>query len=491
MKSIKKAFLLSLVLIAMVSSLFVCVAAGNKLVVAAKQYGNSEVTGAQNDFKPAKQYANQDYVLVGAGETYETLDAALAGVEDGAKIMLKAGEYTLGVVINKNVEIYGPNANVAATAERAAEAAITVTANVYDNVNAANVVFNGVQLIGSEGANNGGIYFQNTAKSGKLAFVSCKIEKMNTFVKYIVDGAKTSVVIDKCHISYVGQFIVWTTKSMESVKVVNSYVDGATCGTIANSAAALFRVRAGVLEAYNNVFNGDSGNEPGYFESIAAASFVKYNTFNNVTKFAHPTAANQLTFDENLYLDAEGAALAASPVVANGVTADATVAANAEDLQAKYEAYACKEIEYVLDGGVLPEGAANKYVVGEGLVLPTPTKENALFLGWSKEQGSSEYVTEIGADATEKVTVYANWMDLSVEKISKIEYELNGGQFVSPYPYASHEEMVADFVVDFNKHSGKTVAANGSDFFARSYMGDGSSAGYKFLTSSEYGAKWN
>ena len=491
MKSIKKAFLLSLVLIAMVSSLFVCVAAGNKLVVAAKQYGNSEVAGAQNDFKPAKQYANQDYVLVGAGETYETLDAALAGVEDGAKIMLKAGEYTLGVVINKNVEIYGPNANVAATAERAAEAAITVTANVYDNVNAANVVFNGVQLIGSAGANNGGIYFQNTAKSGKLAFVSCKIEKMNTFVKYIVDGAKTSVVIDKCHISYVGQFIVWTTKSMESVKVVNSYVDGATCGTIANSAAALFRVRAGVLEAYNNVFNGDSGNEPGYFESIAAASFVKYNTFNNVTKFAHPTAANQLTFDENLYLDAEGAALAASPVVANGVTADATVAANAEDLQAKYEAYACKEIEYVLDGGVLPEGAANKYVVGEGLVLPTPTKENALFLGWSKEQGSSEYVTEIGADATEKVTVYANWMDLSVEKISKIEYELNGGQFVSPYPYASHEEMVADFVVDFNKHSGKTVAANGSDFFARSYMGDGSSAGYKFLTSSEYGAKWN
>ena len=491
MKSIKKAFLLSLVLIAMVSSLFVCVAAGNKLVVAAKQYGNSEVAGAQNDFKPAKQYANQDYVLVGAGETYETLDAALAGVEDGAKIMLKAGEYTLGVVINKNVEIYGPNANVAATAERAAEAAITVTANVYDNVNAANVVFNGVQLIGSAGANNGGIYFQNTAKSGKLAFVSCKIEKMNTFVKYIVDGAKTSVVIDKCHISYVGQFIVWTTKSMESVKVVNSYVDGATCGTIANSAAALFRVRAGVLEAYNNVFNGDSGNEPGYFESIAAASFVKYNTFNNVTKFAHPTAANQLTFDENLYLDAEGAALAASPVVANGVTADATVAANAEDLQAKYEVYACKEIEYVLDGGVLPEGAANKYVVGEGLVLPTPTKENALFLGWSKEQGSSEYVTEIGADATEKVTVYANWMDLSVEKISKIEYELNGGQFVSPYPYASHEEMVADFVVDFNKHSGKTVAANGSDFFARSYMGDGSSAGYKFLTSSEYGAKWN
>lgn len=491
MKSIKKAFLLSLVLIAMVSSLFVCVAAGNKLVVAAKQYGNSEVAGAQNDFKPAKQYANQDYVLVGAGETYETLDAALAGVEDGAKIMLKAGEYTLGVVINKNVEIYGPNANVAATAERAAEAAITVTANVYENVNAANVVFNGVQLIGSAGTNNGGIYFQNTAKSGKLAFVSCKIEKMNTFVKYITDGAKTNVVIDKCHISYVGQFIVWTTKSMESVKVVNSYVDGSTCGSIVNAAAALFRVRIGVLEAYNNVFNGDSGNEPGYFESIAAASFVKYNTFNNVTKFAHPTAANQLTFDENLYLDAEGTALAASPVAANGVTADATVAASAEDLQAKYEAYACKEIEYVLDGGVLPEGAANKYVVGEGLVLPTPTKENALFLGWSKEQGSSEYVTEIGADATEKVTVYANWMDLSVEVISKIEYELNGGQFVSPYPYASHEEMVADFVVDFNKHSGKTVAANGSDFFARSYMGDGSSAGYKFLTSAEYGAKWN
>ena len=54
-------------------------------------------------------------------------------------------------------------------------------------------------------------------------------------------------------------------------------------------------------EAYNNYFNGDSKNAPGYFEAVGGPSFVKYNTFNNVTLFAYEEKANQLVFDNNLY----------------------------------------------------------------------------------------------------------------------------------------------------------------------------------------------
>ena len=65
------------------------------------------------------------------------------------------------------------------------------------------------------------------------------------------------------------------------------------------------------------------------------------------------------------------------------------------------------EIEYVLDGGVLPEGAKSTYVEGEGLsTLPVPTKEGYKFLGWY--QGENK-VEAISSEATGKVTLTAKW----------------------------------------------------------------------------------
>ena len=142
-------------------------------------------------------------------------------------------------------------------------------------------------------------------------------------------------------------------------------------------------------------------------------------------------------------------------------------------------------INYDLDGGVNAEGNPATYTVEDEIVLGEPTKENHSFLGWVDAEGNT--VTKIAKGSVGDVAVKATWK-LDVFNIS---YDLNGGSFVTGYPYASHAELVADFVVDFNKHSGKTVAADGSDFFARSWMADGSSAGYNFLVSAEYGAKWS
>ena len=165
-------------------------------------------------------------------------------------------------------------------------------------------------------------------------------------------------------------------------------------------------------------------------------------------------------------------------VIAEGTTGDVKV-------YAKWEVVNYNVI-YDLDGGVNAEANPATYTVEDEVVLAEPTKENHTFLGWVDAEGNA--VTKIEKGTVGDVQVKATWK-LDVFNIS---YDLDGGNFVAKYAeYNSHAEMVADFVKDFNAHSGKTVKADGSDFFARSYMGDGSSAGYKFLVSEQYGAKWN
>ena len=319
-------------------------------------------------------------VYVGAGLDYATLDEAVAGAPEGSKIILAAGEYVLSIVVAKSLEIIGPNANLPVSQFSENEALIAVSKDVAGNIAAANIVFNGVHLKGTGGGGGiSGVFFQDGGNIETLTFKSCVVSDMNTFIKFNGATSKSTVIIENSHLHTIGQFMVWVQNAQTQKVILRSNViDASNCGGVTNTAAALFRVRSGSLEAYDNLFKGDSLNAPGYFELSAADgnSTVKYNTFDGVTKYVHPSANTNAVFDENLYLDAEGAALAASPVAANGVTADATVAANAEDLQAKYEAYACKEIEYVLDGGVLPEGAATQYEEGVELALPTPTKDS-------------------------------------------------------------------------------------------------------------------
>ena len=198
-----------------------------------------------------------------------------------------------------------------------------------------------------------------------------------------------------------------------------------------------------------------------------------YNTLNTPLELQAPT---KLGYDF-LGWFADEALTEEAGKIAEGSTGDVKVYAKWEIVN--------YNINYDLDGGANAEGNPATYTVEDEIVLAEPTKENHSFLGWVDAEGNA--VTKIAKGSVGDVAVKATWkLD-----VFNITYDLNGGSFVTGYPYANHAEMVADFVVDFNKHSGKTVAANGSDFFARSYMGDGSSAGYKFLVSAEYGAKWS
>ncbi|MBQ3001656.1 MAG: N-acetylmuramoyl-L-alanine amidase, partial [Bacilli bacterium] len=358
-------------------------------------------------------------VYVGEGLDYATLDEAVQNAPEGATIILAAGEYSLSVVINKSLTIVGPYKDAEASRERENEAVIKVAKDVAGNLAAKKIVFNGVHLQGTGGGPGiPGVFFQDGGGIEEIAFLSCKISDMNTFFKANGTSSSLNLRIENSYIHTIGQFVVWTASSkVQSVLLLGNIVDGSTCGSVTNAAAALFRVRSGVLEAYNNTFIGDSKNAPGYFEAIAAPSFVKYNTFENVTLFAHPTAANQLTFDKNLYLDKNGKALAAAPseVAMNGVTVDATVCASAKEVAEAYMGYLVNaqpdryfRLSFDLAGGELAGSAPLGYDSQKGLLLPVPQKADSIFVGWYL---NGEKVEAIEAGTTGNLELVAKWRE--------------------------------------------------------------------------------
>lgn len=358
-------------------------------------------------------------VYVGEGKDYATLDEAIAGVADGTKIVLAAGEYDLTIAITKSVEIVGPNANKEYADFSDEEAIINVAKDVAGNLAGQEITFNGVHLLGTGGgAGIPGVFFQNGGNISKLVITSCVVSEMNTFLKFTSDSTEFDVVIEKSHIYKIGQFILWTTKATKSVLVRDNLVEGSTCGAVTNAAAALFRVRKGTLEVYNNYFKGDSANTPGYFEAIDGESVVKFNTFENVTLFAHPTAANKLTFNQNLYLDANGSSLQAAPntVTGNGVTKDTEVALSADEVKNLYNAFLSASnpdkffaIEFDLAGGDFTSAYPSVYDKTTGLAaLPTVEREGYIFAGWKL---NDQIVDSIAAGTSGNLKLVAVWKE--------------------------------------------------------------------------------
>ena len=361
-------------------------------------------------------------VYVGEGLDYPTLDDAIANAPDGAKIVLAAGEYELTVVINKSFEIIGPNANLTVNQFGSEEAIINVKRDVAGNIAAKQVVFNGVHLKGTGGGGGiSGVYFQDGGNIETLTYKSCVVSDMNTFVKFRDATSSSHLIIENTYLYTIGQFMVWVQDAKtQKVTLTSSVIDASNCGGVTNTGAALFRLRSASLVAYDNVFIGDSANDPGFFELSAAdgKSVIKYNTFKNVTKYVYTTVTNNVVFDENLYLDANGNALTAAPkqLAATGLTADATVCTSEEDRASRY----VKElislypdryflVEYELDGGTLTSNGPAAYDKELGIsVLPTIEREGYLFLGWYL---NDELVQNVPAGTTGNIVLVAKWRE--------------------------------------------------------------------------------
>ncbi len=67
-------------------------------------------------------------------------------------------------------------------------------------------------------------------------------------------------------------------------------------------------------------------------------------------------------------------------------------------------------ITYHLDGGVNNGGNPTTYTITNlPINLLDPTKAGFDFLGWSRQEGSTDYVDEIPTDTTGNLDIYANW----------------------------------------------------------------------------------
>lgn len=360
-------------------------------------------------------------VYVGAGLDYETLDDAVSSAEDGAIIVLEAGEYELSVKIAKSFTILGPNANLAADEARGEEALIHVAKDVAGNLAAKNIVFNGVHLKGTGGGGGiPGVFFQDGGSVEVVKFLSCVISDMNTLVKFVGGSSNLELSIENSYIHTIGQFIVWTTTSLSKLNLVGNIIDGSTCGAVTNENAALFRIRYGYLEAYDNLFIGDSLNAPGYFELSAAGatSVVKFNTFKNVSKYVFTSKDNNAVFDQNLYLDANNQALTTVPATlkTNGLTTDTTLCVDEADRAGRYvkelislypERYF--EINYELNGAEFVSGAPVAYDSQKGIAtLPQVENGDLIFLGWYL---NGEKVQAVPAGTTGNITLVARWRE--------------------------------------------------------------------------------
>ncbi len=68
------------------------------------------------------------------------------------------------------------------------------------------------------------------------------------------------------------------------------------------------------------------------------------------------------------------------------------------------------DLSFELNGGEVEEELPTSYKIGVKLVLPTPTKKDYIFLGWTLEAESTEYLTSLPASFAEKsAKLYAQW----------------------------------------------------------------------------------
>ena len=358
----------------------------------------------------------------GTGD-YKTLKEAYDNASDYTVIRLGAGTFDLDFVIAKSVEIIGKSKG---------ETTIKVAADYINKVNAENIVISDVTLKGV-GANVGGIYFQPGTKAHYFTVKNSEITDMNTFYKSVSAMSNNVVLtLENNTITKVGQFLIWATTGIDTVYLVDNAILASNCGTIANGAAALLRMRDGKTYVYNNVFTGTTPSIAGLFEAgTDNVEFVevKYNIFKNVTKFVYIKDGKPVNFDENLYLDAEGNVLTAVPsqVTGNGVTADTTIATSEVDRATRYaKVTKTTNIRFMPGQGAIQDNWS-EFTTHNGKVtmLPYAQLDDHYFLGWCTDEAcETTPIMALQGEQAGTVILYAKFQQIPVNKIN---YELNGG----------------------------------------------------------------
>lgn len=84
------------------------------------------------------------------------------------------------------------------------------------------------------------------------------------------------------------------------------------------------------------------------------------------------------------------------------------------------------DIVYDLDGGTNATANPATYAVGTAVPLAAPTKDGHTFGGWFADAAFQNEVTEIPADATGAITLYAKWVDSTVDPVDSSDNQGSG-----------------------------------------------------------------
>lgn len=105
-------------------------------------------------------------------------------------------------------------------------------------------------------------------------------------------------------------------------------------------------------------------------------------------------------------------------------------------------------IRYELNGGILSEDAITEYGEGYAYVLEKPVKKGYRFLGWVKEEGSTNYMNHITSTTKEDLVLYACYAQ---KDNYNVVYDFNGGY--SDELYAVSGKKVAEITIDNYNYS--------------------------------------
>ena len=87
---------------------------------------------------------------------------------------------------------------------------------------------------------------------------------------------------------------------------------------------------------------------------------------------------------------------------------------------------------YHLDGGANADANPASYVAGTAVALGSPTREGYEFQGWFADPGCEKQVTEISADSTGDVELWAKWAQKAEPKPAPVFPDVDYGEWYAP-----------------------------------------------------------
>ena len=227
-------------------------------------------------------------------------------------------------------------------------------------------------------------------------------------------GLKGDVEIVGNHFENYSQYVVWLKGYCEGNYSIQNNVfvnNGQTSGSHAAVTIASYK---GAAEGkvvfdflYNTVRNSYMAVRIDKVDSRTAENFVAHINYNKVYECkATYYVKNSMTFT----IDATNNYYDKTPVAAMFLNATWEPYYKDESKVPLYgQPLTFKSISYELDGGELDSTAPTSFDSVTGLsVLPTPTKENRIFVGWLM---NGEFVTSIPAGTDTAVTLTAVWRE--------------------------------------------------------------------------------